>query len=93
MGAEWYPCVGLGELEWVTPAGALGAKWVSSPYFYLLGLAVQLFSPLAPRRCSGWVGNIQHHEQKGLFMKPAGGLHPGGVETSQGSCPGTAKCG
>lgn len=41
----------------------------------------------------GWVGSLQHHEQKGLFMKPAGGLHPGGVGTSQGSCAGMAECG
>lgn len=71
MGVGWYPCVGLGELEWVTPAGALGAKWVSSPCFYLLGLAVQLFSPLACRDAAavlgGWVGSILTMNRKGYL--------------------------
>lgn len=30
------------------------------------------------------MSRIQHHKQKGLFMKPAGGLHPGGLGISQG---------
>lgn len=31
------------------------------------------------------MGSIQHYKQKGLFMKPAGGLHPRGAETRGGA--------